>query len=42
MKIQPEGDMNKTSKLWLKELRLGMIAKMKEGTDLRGKRLLSP
>jgi hypothetical protein len=29
-------------KLWLKELRLGMIAKMKGETDLREKRLLSP
>jgi hypothetical protein len=27
----------RTSKLWLKELRLGMIAKMKGETDLRGK-----
>jgi hypothetical protein len=32
MKIQREGDMDKTSKLWLKELRLGMIAKMREPT----------
>jgi hypothetical protein len=31
-----------TSKLWLKELQLGMLAKMKDETDLREKRLLSP
>jgi hypothetical protein len=28
-----------TSKLWLKEHRLGMLAKMKNETDLREKRL---
>jgi hypothetical protein len=31
-----------TPKLWLKELWLGMIAKMKDQTDLMGKTLLSP
>jgi hypothetical protein len=42
MKIQPESDMDKTPKIWLKELRLGIIARMKDGTDLREKRLLRP
>jgi hypothetical protein len=37
MKIQPEGDMNWTPKLWLKELRLNMMTKIKDETDLRRK-----
>jgi hypothetical protein len=29
-------------KLWLKELRLNMMTKVEDETDLKGKRLLNP
>jgi hypothetical protein len=41
MEIRPEGRMNGT-KLWLKELRLSIMTKVEDGTDLKEKRLFIP
>jgi hypothetical protein len=42
MEIQPKSRMNGRRKLWPKELRLSIMTKVEDETDLKGKRLLSP